>query len=72
MLGLNENGNNILYIVGNFLLFFGAQIAIELAILLPQETFPSPFQVYASAIKSLVATFGIWGINKATNKETKK
>ena len=72
MLGLNKNGNNLKYTVANFFLFFGAQIAFELYLLLPEGVFPSPFQAYAAGVKSLIATLAIYGLNRATHKETKK
>lgn len=72
MLGLNKNGNSLKYLVGNFFLFLGVQMAFELYGLLPSGVFPSVFQMYEAAIQSLIATLAIYGVNKATHKETKK
>jgi len=69
-LGLNKNGNSLKYLAGNFFIFFGSQMAFELFELLPLGCFPSPFQMYAGGIKSLIATFAIYGLNKAIKKET--
>jgi len=57
--------------IANFLLFFGAQLAFELYEMLPTGSFPSEFQIYEAAIKSLIATFAIYGLNKAIHKEPK-
>jgi len=69
MLGLNKNGNSWKYLVGNFFLFFGSQIVFELYEMLPSGVFPSLFQAYEAAIKSLIATLAIYGLNRATKKE---
>ena len=69
MLGLTRNGNTWVFILGNFLIQFGAQIAFELYELLPQGAMPTEYQLYSAGIKALIGTLAIYGLNKATHKE---
>ena len=70
--GLNKNGNNWKYAVGNFFITFGAQTGFVAYETLSSAKLPTMFEIYKILITSFVATLGFYGINKISLKRDGK
>jgi len=73
LLGLTVNGNPHPYLqaLGNFLVFFLAQLVWELYDLTLTRAFPTEFELYRAFLVSLIATFAFAGINRIAKTEQK-
>lgn len=69
MLGINKNGNNWKYAIGNFLIILLIQVIFDFNEMLPQGSFPTAFQAYESAVKAFIVALAFYGINRATHKK---
>ena len=67
MLGLGYN--NWKLAIGNFVVIFGSQVAINLSeLMVVPEAWPTPWWVCKTLLTSAVATLIFYGYNKLTNK----
>lgn len=66
---LNSGSNSWKTYLGNFVAVWVAQLVFRLYDLTQTGKFPTPFELYSSAIAAAVATLIFYGYNKLTTKK---